>query len=140
VGLRLEDALSCILFNLALEKVIRNSEIETKGTTHNKSPQILAYTDDIVTVRRSTEALKETTKKSMKTAEVMGLTINTQKTKYMAVTKKPTKTKMLKTDDQEYGRVKEFKYPRTILTEDRYITTEKKHQITIANKTSCGLK
>ena len=106
MGLRLEDALSCILFNLALENVIRNSEIETKGTTHNKSTQILAYTDDIVTVGRPIEALKETMKKSMKTAEVMGLTINTQKTKYMAVAKKPTKTKMLKTDDQEYGRVK----------------------------------
>jgi len=32
VGLRQEDTLSCILFNLALEKVIKDSEIETKGT------------------------------------------------------------------------------------------------------------
>ena len=30
VGLRQEDALSCILFNLALEKVIRDSETEIK--------------------------------------------------------------------------------------------------------------
>jgi len=67
----------------------------------------------------------------------MGLTINTQKTKYMEVTKK-TNTKMLQTDDQEYGRVKEFKYPGAILTEDKDITMEIKHQITIANKTSLG--
>jgi hypothetical protein len=34
------------------------------------------------------EALKETMKKVMKAAWVMGLTINMQKTKYMEVTKK----------------------------------------------------
>jgi hypothetical protein len=38
--------------NKALQKVIRDSEIETKGTIHNKSIQTLAYADDIVTVWR----------------------------------------------------------------------------------------
>jgi len=79
-------------------------------------------------------------KKSTKTEQVMGLTINMQKTKYMEITKEPTNTKMLKTDDQEYGRVKEFKYLGTILTEDNDMTTEIKHQITVADKTSYGLK
>jgi hypothetical protein len=57
-----------MFFNLALDKVIRDSETETEGTTYNKSAQILAYTDDVVTVGRSIEVLKETRKKSMKTA------------------------------------------------------------------------
>jgi hypothetical protein len=39
---------------------------------------------------------------------VMGLTINMPKTKYLEVTKQPTDTEMLKTDGQEYERVKEF--------------------------------
>jgi sorting nexin-29 len=56
LGLKQGDALSYILFNLALEKVVRDSEIETKGTTYNKSTQILAYADDIVIVGRSTDA------------------------------------------------------------------------------------
>jgi hypothetical protein len=34
VGLRQGDPLSCILFNLALEKVVRDSRIETKGTIY----------------------------------------------------------------------------------------------------------
>jgi sorting nexin-29 len=80
-GLRQGDALSCILFNLALETVITDSEIETKGTIYNKSTQILAYADDIVVVGRSTYALKETMKKLMKAAQVIGLTVNMQKTK-----------------------------------------------------------
>jgi hypothetical protein len=140
MGLRERDAFSSILFNLALEKVIRDSEIETKRTIYNKSTQILAYTDDIVTVWRSIEALKKTIKKLMKAAQVMGLTINLQKTKYMEVTKKPTNTEMLKNDDHEYGREKEFKCVGTILIEYNDITTEIKHQITVANKTSYGLK
>jgi sorting nexin-29 len=40
-GLRQEDTLSCILFNVALEKVVRDSSIETKGTIYNKTIQIL---------------------------------------------------------------------------------------------------
>jgi sorting nexin-29 len=50
IGLRQFDALSCILFNLALEKVARDSEIQTEGSIYNKSTQILAYADDIVIV------------------------------------------------------------------------------------------
>jgi phosphohistidine swiveling domain-containing protein len=47
-----------------------------------------------------------------------------QKKKYMEVTRKPTNNEMLKFDDQEYERVKEFKYLGTIVTEDNDITTE----------------
>ena len=70
----------------------------------------------------------------------MGLTVNMQKTKYMEVTKRPTNTKMLKIDNEEYERVKEFKYLGTVLTEDYYTTTEIKQWIIMTNKTSNGLK
>ena len=36
----------------------------------------------------------------MKAEQVMELTVNMQKTKYMEVTQKPTNTNMLKTDNQ----------------------------------------
>jgi hypothetical protein len=128
-----------LLFNLTLEKVVRDSEIETKGTAYNKSTQILAYAHDIVIVGRSTDALRETLKKLMKAAQVMGLTVNMQKTKYMEVTKRPTNTKMI-IGNQQYERVKEFKYLGTTLTADNDISTEIKQRIITANKTSCGLK
>jgi hypothetical protein len=44
---------------------------------------------------------------------------------------------MLKFDDQEYMRVKEFKFLRTILTEDNDITTEIKQRIIMANNFNC---
>jgi sorting nexin-29 len=87
-GLRQGDPLSCILFNLALEKVIRDSGIETKGTIYNKTIQILAYADDIVLVGRNIGVLKEAIKNLSKPAKKMGLTINLQKTKYMEAKKK----------------------------------------------------
>jgi hypothetical protein len=49
-------------------------------------------------------------KKLRKAAQVMGLTVNIQKTKYMELTKRPTNTSMLKINDQEYERLKELKY------------------------------
>jgi sorting nexin-29 len=106
VGFRQGDPLSCLLYNLAIEKVIKHSEIESKGTVYKKGAQILSHTDNIVRVARSMYVLKETVKKLMKAEWVMGLTVNMQKTKHMEVTKQPTSTEMSKIVGQEYERAK----------------------------------
>ncbi|GFS98231.1 hypothetical protein TNCV_944161 [Trichonephila clavipes] len=41
------DALACLLFNLALEKVLRDSNINTEGNIFNKSIELLTFADDI---------------------------------------------------------------------------------------------
>ena len=46
-GLCQGDGLACLLFNLVLERAIRDSRVETTGTIFYKSTQILAYADDI---------------------------------------------------------------------------------------------
>jgi hypothetical protein len=46
-------------FNILLEKVARNSGIETIGTTYNKTIQVLAHVDGIVSVWRPTSVVKE---------------------------------------------------------------------------------
>lgn len=45
-GVRQGDSLACLLFNISLEKVMRDPAVETRGTIFNKSVQILAYADD----------------------------------------------------------------------------------------------
>ena len=57
----------------------------------------------------------------MKAARVMGLAINMKKTKYMKGKRKSTNTKMLKTEYQEYEKVKGFKCLGTVLKQDNDI-------------------
>ena len=68
---------------------------------YNKSTQIIVYADDIVIVGRSIDTLKERVKTLIKAAQIVGLTVNVQKTKHMKVINKSSNTKMLKTDGQE---------------------------------------
>jgi hypothetical protein len=86
-GVRQGDALACLLFNIALEKVIRDEKINTRGSIFYKSVQILVYADDIDIVGRSQAAVKEVFISLEKAAKGMGLQVNQEETKYKPVTK-----------------------------------------------------
>jgi len=58
-GLRQGNSLACLLFNLALQKVVKNAGIQTSGTIFYKSVQLLAYADDIDIIARSRTALRK---------------------------------------------------------------------------------
>ncbi|KAJ4441970.1 hypothetical protein ANN_11834 [Periplaneta americana] len=72
-----------MLFNIALEKVIRDSEIQTTNTIYYKSVQLLAYADDIDIVARTRTALVDAFNSLLEAAKRMGLQVNEKKTKYM---------------------------------------------------------
>jgi hypothetical protein len=59
--------------------------VETRVTIFNRSVQTLAYADNIVIIGRSLAVVKETYISMAKTAKEMGLTINENKTKFMAL-------------------------------------------------------
>ena len=75
-GVRQCDALACILFNIAFEKVIRNSDIQTRRTIFLKTVQILAYADDTDLMARTISGLNEAFLYLEKSARNMGLVIN----------------------------------------------------------------
>jgi hypothetical protein len=52
-GVQQGDSLACLLFNIALEKVVRDAGINTRGTMLYKSVQILAFADDINIIGRT---------------------------------------------------------------------------------------
>jgi len=52
-GLRQGDGLSCLLFNIALEGVIRRAGLNTRGTIFSKSSQLVCFADDIDIVGRT---------------------------------------------------------------------------------------
>ena len=58
-GLQQGDALSCLLFSLALEKVIRSSSLTARVNIWQKTLQTLAFTDDISLVGKSRRFVAE---------------------------------------------------------------------------------
>eukprot|EP00102_Acyrthosiphon_pisum_P022636 XP_016659846.1 PREDICTED: uncharacterized protein LOC107883739 [Acyrthosiphon pisum] len=88
-GLRQGDALSPVLFNLALEKVVRSAtdteEMDVIGT-HT----LLAYADDIIILGKSKLDVEERARKLINSSSSMGLVINKSKTKYMVMTRNAT--------------------------------------------------
>jgi hypothetical protein len=58
-GLRQGDASASLLFNVVMDIPIRSSKAETKGTIFDKCSQIIAYANDVVTMGRRLQDVKE---------------------------------------------------------------------------------
>jgi len=86
-GLKQGDALSPVLFNLALEKVIRVLQDNEGGLLigHNKI-QILGFADDLEIIGDSLSDTANATRVLEEAAKRIGLEINTEKTKIMELT------------------------------------------------------
>jgi len=78
--------LSSTLFNIGLEKVIRElthrQRVEILG---NES--ILAYADDIVILGNTRQEITQTTSELLEASKKMGLCVNQEKTKFMVLSR-----------------------------------------------------
>ena len=77
--------MACLLFNTALEKVIRAAAVNIRGTMFYKSIQILAYAGDIDIIGRTQSAMIEAFTSLEKAAKDMNLFINQEKTIYIYI-------------------------------------------------------
>ncbi|GFW79531.1 reverse transcriptase domain-containing protein [Trichonephila clavipes] len=109
-GLRQGDSLACLLFNLVLEKCIRDGSLDRSGTLWNRSLQLLAYADGIDIIGRSEKAVKEAFQALEISATNMGLTINEDKTKFMETLPSSVNNTSLCVNGHSFERVSEFKY------------------------------
>jgi sorting nexin-29 len=142
-GLRQGDALACVLFNIALEKVIRDSGIQMRGTIIYRSLQLLAYSDDIDIIARSEAKLIKTYTVLKISAEKMGLKVNEEKTKYMMISdnKRNLITKQdLNIYGQKFERVNRFIYLGSLVNDNNNVSEEIKKRIQNANKCYYGLR
>lgn len=140
-GLRQGDALSCMLFNLTLERVIRKIEINPGGTLLNRTVQYLAYADDLDILSRNErgmkEALEELTEESLKA----GLCINKDKTKYMLMNRaQRSSVNQIMVGRYSFENVACFKYLGSILTENNETLLEIKERIKAGNKAYFSLQ
>jgi hypothetical protein len=80
-GLKQGDGLTPMLFNLALEYVIRKLPADANGTLEYKMNQAVGYADDIRLLGISARSVNEVYEELKITAEKIGLNINVNKTK-----------------------------------------------------------
>jgi hypothetical protein len=73
-------SLACLLFNIALEKVVRDACINTRGTIFYKSVQILVFADDIDIIGRTQKCMKDAFLNLERAAKKTNLQINQNKT------------------------------------------------------------
>lgn len=142
-GLRQGDVLSTLLFNIALEKVMRRvDESNPGGTLFNRITQNLAYADDIVLLSRRKQELEENLVKLETAGEEMGLKINQSKTKYMLSTRKRqnTKEKTILLNQVEYEWCQNFKYLGSLITDDNNMRDEINMRISAGNRSYFALQ
>jgi hypothetical protein len=108
-GLKQGDALSPIIFNLTLEKVVRYTE-----TCHemelNEKTVILAYADDIIILGDTKNEIISTTESLIKSSKNMGLSINENKTKYLIKFRKMLNKSDLKVLPYCFEQMDNFQY------------------------------
>jgi hypothetical protein len=87
-GLRQADDLSAVLFNLALDKVLK--ELKLNGNIIYKLKQACSYADDTTLIARNTPALQEMLITLQEMGVKYGLYSNEEKNKYMKMTVTPS--------------------------------------------------
>jgi hypothetical protein len=88
-GLKQGDALSPLLFNFASEYAIRKVLGNQVGLEFSGTHQILVYADDVNLLGDSVNTIKENSETLLEVSRDIGLEINTEKTKYMIMSRHP---------------------------------------------------
>jgi len=141
-GLRQGDALSPILFNLVLERVIREINVNNQDfKLQDSSIELLAYADDVVLLGESQKSTKNILLKLEKAVAKVGLHCNEGKTAYMCVDRRQLRplTNTLNIGRYNFNKVQQFKHLGTIVTENNDIAKEVAAKILTGNKCYYGL-
>ena len=96
-GFRQGEALSCVLFNICLEIVIRVGVQASNNNMLYKSFQLLGYADDIDIIARKENDMAASFINIRNAAEGIGLRVNVEKTKYMKSSRENPATQNIKT-------------------------------------------
>ena len=132
-GIRQGDSLSTLLFNIGLEKIIRNIELNPGGTIFSRSRQILGFADDVVLLARNTNNLEESLTQMQEIAIQAGLEINNNKTKYL--NNAPANiANDIELNGARYEQVQNFKYLGSTVTANNEMIVEINEKLASGNR------
>jgi len=138
-GLKQDDTLSPMLFNLVLEKTIREMQKEPTGVAiGERKIQVLGFTDDLNILGSSLNDTKRAAQVLEQVADKVGLKINREKTKIMKLLQNEENTD----DDDEdvvFEKVNEFQYLGVMLSVKNDWSREIGIRITKAEKAAFAL-
>jgi len=132
-GLKQGDALSPVLFNLALEKMIRSMPIR-QGIELLSNSTLLAYADNIFIIGSTRQDVAIKTNDLLKAAKPMGLEVNQDKTKYFVMARGTMDISDLVVENYIFQQVENFKYLGTNINQYNNMHNEIKIRISAANK------
>src|ERR1700743_3242900 len=106
-----------LLFNLALEKVVRAMSINWNGTIFNTSKQLTAFADNTDLLCRGVLKLKESLVEMDEEAKKVGLIVNESKTKYLVIDRSQGSRigKNITMNDYNFEVVQSFKYLGSVI-------------------------
>ena len=134
------DALSPMLFNLVLQKVIQSIKMVPSDIKIGKEQlNVLAYADGIALIGKNEKEIIKLFVEMENIARKFGLQINQEKTKYMIVERKNSlkqnKIGHLKIKTYKFEGMENFKYLGVIFNEDNDNQIDLQERIKNANKT-----
>lgn len=132
-GIRQGDSISPLLFNLIMDRIIKDVAPKAGYQMGRHSVNIICYADDVTLIANNEDDLQRLVHQFNISAKRYNMQISKQKTKCMVISKEPIRCK-IQIDDAIIQQVMQFNYLGVEISSNQNIVEETKSQTTRAGQ------